>query len=106
MPILTWIGKDKVVNHDKELPFKVLKPVKKLSVGKESKNLLIEGDNLEALKALMPFYYNKIKCIYIGPPYNTGNEKWAYNDKVNSPHIKKWLNSVVGIDDLERHDKW
>lgn len=106
MPVLTWIGKDKVINHDKELAFKVLKPVKALSVGKESKSLLIEGDNLEALKALMPFYHDQVKCIYIDPPYNTGNEKWAYNDKVNSPHMKRWLNSVVKIDDLERHDKW
>ena len=106
MPVLNWIGKDKVENHDKDLPYRVLKPVKELSVGEGDKNLLIEGDNLEALKALMPFYYNQVKCIYIDPPYNTGNEKWAYNDKVNSPHIKKWLNSVVKIDDLERHDKW
>ncbi len=108
MPVLNWIGKDKVVNHDKELPFRVLKPVKELSVGKDSENLLIEGDNLEALKALMPFYYGKIKCIYIDPPYNTGNEKWVYNDKVNSPQIKAWLNKVVGAEgeDLCRHDKW
>ncbi len=106
MPTLNWIGKEAVVNHDKELPFRVLKPIKELSVGKESKNLLIEGDNLEALKALMPFYYNQVKCIYIDPPYNTGNEKWAYNDKVNSPHIRQWLNTVVGLEDLERHDKW
>lgn len=108
MPVLNWIGKDKVVNHDKELPFRVLKPVKELSVGENSENLLIEGDNLEALKALMPFYYGKVKCIYIDPPYNTGNEKWIYNDKVNSPQIKTWMNKVVGAagEDLCRHDKW
>jgi adenine-specific DNA-methyltransferase len=108
MPVLTWIGKDKVVNHDKELPFRVLKPVKELSVGDNSENLLIEGDNLEALKALMPFYYGKVKCIYIDPPYNTGNEGWVYNDRVNSPQIKSWLNKVVGTEgeDLCRHDKW
>lgn len=106
MPVLNWIGKDKVVNHDQELPFRVLKPAKDLSVGENSKNLLVEGDNLEGLKALMPFYYNKIKCIYIDPPYNTGNEKWIYNDKVNSAHIKKWLKTVVGNDDMEKHDKW
>ena len=63
MPVLTWIGKDNVVNHDKELPFRVLKKNKKLSVGENSENLLIEGDNLEALKALMPFYYGKVKLI-------------------------------------------
>lgn len=108
MPVLNWIGKDKVVNHDKELPFRVLKQVKELSVGDDNNNLLVEGDNLEALKALMPFYYNKIKCIYIDPPYNTGNENWIYNDKVNSPQIKAWLNKVVGQEgeDLCRHDKW
>lgn len=108
MPILSWIGKDKVVNHDKELPFRVLKPVKELSVGENSENLLIEGDNLEALKALMPFYYGKVKCVYIDPPYNKGNEKWIYNDRVNSPQIKNWLNKVVGGqgEDLCRHDKW
>lgn len=107
MPVLNWIGKDKIVNHDKELPFRVLKSNKKLSVGKDD-NLLIQGDNLEALKALMPFYYNKIKCIYIDPPYNTGNEGWVYNDKVNAPQIKQWLNKVVGAEgeDLCRHDKW
>lgn len=108
MPQLTWIGKDKVVNHDKELPFRVLKPVKELSVGEDSDNLLIQGDNLEALKSLMPFYYGKVKCVYIDPPYNTGNEGWIYNDKVNSPQIKSWLNKTVGAEgeDLCRHDKW
>src|SRR5256885_14699206 len=108
MPILSWIGKDKVTNHDKELPFRVLKPVKELSVGENRENLLIQGDNLEALKALMPFYYGKIKCIYIDPPYNTGNEGWIYNDRVNAPQIKSWLNKVVGAEgeDLCRHDKW
>lgn len=107
MPQLNWIGKDKVENHDKELPFRVLKPNKKFSFGEEN-NLLIQGDNLEALKALMPFYYNKVKCIYIDPPYNTGNEQWVYNDKVNSPQIKSWLHKVVGgqDEDLCRHDKW
>ena len=108
MPVLNWIGKDKVVNHDKELPFRVLKQNKKLSVGDKSENLLIEGDNLEALKALMPFYYGKIKFVYIDPPYNTGKEGWKYNDRVNSPQIRTWLNKVVGAEgeDLCRHDKW
>ena len=63
---------------------------------------------MRALKALLPYYYNKVKCIYIDPPYNTGNENWIYNDKVNSPEIKKWLGRVVGSEgeDLSRHDKW
>ena len=71
MPILKWIGKDAVVNHDKDVPFRLLKKNKSKSVG-DSKNLIIQGDNLEALKALLPHYQNKIKCIYIDPPYNTG----------------------------------
>lgn len=108
MPILNWIGKKAVFNHDKEVPFKLLKKNKKLSVGNASENLIVQGDNLEALKALMPYYQGKIKCIYIDPPYNTGNEKWVYNDNVNSPKIKKWLGKVVGkeSEDLCRHDKW
>jgi len=107
MPTLNWIGKDAVVNHDKEVPFRLLKKIKSASSG-NSKNLIVHGDNLEALKALMPYYTGKIKCIYIDPPYNTGNEGWAYNDKVNSPKIKKWLGKVVKgeSEDLCRHDKW
>jgi len=107
MPVLDWIGKRQVINHDKEVPFRLLKRVDSLSVGK-SENLIIKGDNLEALKALLPYYYNKVKCIYIDPPYNTGNEDWIYNDKVNSPEIKRWLGKVVGGEgeDLSRHDKW
>src|SRR3989344_8121725 len=108
MASLNWIGKEAVVNHDKEVPFKLLEKVPSASVGKESKNLIIHGDNLEALKALMPFYKGKVKCIYIDPPYNTGNEGWVYNDKVNSPKIKQWLGRVVGneSEDFTRHDKW
>lgn len=108
MPTLNWIGKDAVVNHDKEVPFRLLRKVKSASVGDNSQNLIIHGDNLEALKALMPYYGGKVKCIYIDPPYNTGNEEWVYNDKVNSPKIKKWLGKVVGreSEDLCRHDKW
>ena len=105
MPHLDWIGKDNVLNHDKDVPFKFLKKVKSRSIG-DTENLLIEGDNLEALKSLMPCYRGKIKCIYIDPPYNTGNEDWTYNDNVNSPKIRKWLGKVVSQDDLSRHDKW
>jgi len=108
MATLNWIGKEAVVNHDKEVPFKLLEKVPSASVGKESKNLIIHGDNLEALKALLPFYKGKVKCVYIDPPYNTGNEKWLYNDKVNSPKIREWLGKIVGGEgeDLTRHDKW
>lgn len=107
MPILNWIAKEKIVGHDKDLPFRVLKPNKKFSVGQEN-NLLIQGDNLEALKALMPFYYEQVKCIYIDPPYNTNNDKWVYNDRVDAPQIREWLNKTVGGEgeDLCRHDKW
>lgn len=106
MATLNWIGKEAVVNHDKEVPFKLLEKDKKTSVGQESKNLIIHGDNLEALKALMPFYKGKVKCIYIDPPYNTGNESWVYNDNVNSPKIREWLGQIVKVDDLTKHDKW
>src|SRR6059036_3794691 len=67
---------------------------------------IIEGDNLKALKALLPTFHGKIKCIYIDPPYNTGNEGWIYNDKVNSPMMRDWLGRTVDRDDLTRHDKW
>jgi adenine-specific DNA-methyltransferase len=108
MPTLNWIGKDAVVNHHKEVPFRLLKCNEKLSVGDDSGNLLVQGDNLEALKALLPYYAGQVKCIYIDPPYNTGNEGWVYNDNVNSPEMKEWLGKVVGgeAEDLSRHDKW
>ncbi|MDO8571343.1 MAG: site-specific DNA-methyltransferase [bacterium] len=108
MATLNWIGKEAVVTHDKEVPFKLLKKVKGASMGERSKNLIMHGDNLEALKALMPYYFGKIKCVYIDPPYNTGSEEWVYNDKVDSPKIKQWLGNVVGreSEDLTRHDKW
>lgn len=109
MPTLNWIGKDAVINHHKEVPFRLLKCRADLSVGDpDSGNLLVQGDNLEALKALLPYYAGQVKCIYIDPPYNTGNEGWVYNDNVNSPEIKEWLGKVVGseLEDLSRHDKW
>lgn len=108
MPTLHWIGKEKVINHHQEVPFRVLE--KKYTVGTENstENKIIHGDNLEALKALLPQYEGKIKCIYIDPPYNTGNEGWVYNDNVNDPKLKRWLGQVVGkeSEDLSRHDKW
>ena len=90
MPTLEWIGKDKVVNHHQEVPFRILD--KKYTFNAEnSENMIIHGDNLLALKSLLPQYEGLIDCIYIDPPYNTGNEKWVYNDNVNDPRIKKWL---------------
>ena len=115
MPTLNWIGKDKVVNHHAEVPFRVLEHKYGFrgdntndTSETHSGNKIIHGDNLEALKALLPEYEGKIDCIYIDPPYNTGNEGWVYNDNVNDPHIKKWLGEVVGAEgeDLSRHDKW
>jgi adenine-specific DNA-methyltransferase len=113
MPTLNWIGKDKVINHHQDVPYKVLEQQYTYSNGSEtntfvSENKIIHGDNLEALKSLLPQYEGKIKCIYIDPPYNTGNEGWVYNDNVNDPKIKKWLGQVVGkeSEDLSRHDKW
>ena len=107
MPTLEWIGKDKVVNHHLEVPYRVLEERYTYNVD-QSENMIIRGDNLEALKALLPRYEGKVKCIYIDPPYNTGNEGWVYNDNVNDPRIKKWLGEVVGKEgeDLSRHDKW
>ena len=85
MPTLDWIGKKAVENHHREVPYRLLKCDPELSVGEPgSGNLLVQGDNLEALKALLPYYGGKVKCIYIDPPYNTGNENWVYNDAVNS----------------------
>ena len=109
MPTLDWIGKKAVINHHREVPYHLLRCDAKLSVGDPgSGNLLVEGDNLLALKALLPYYAGQVKCIYIDPPYNTGNEKWVYNDAVNSPEIRRWLGKVVGqeAEDLSRHDKW
>lgn len=114
MPTLHWIGKEKMVNHHIDVPFKVLEHAYGYADGQQSAsetnsgNKIIHGDNLEALKALLPEYEGKVNCIYIDPPYNTGNEGWVYNDNVNHPKIKKWLGQVVGkeSEDLTRHDKW
>jgi hypothetical protein len=88
MPTLDWIGKKAVVNHHRDVPYRLLHCDKSKSVGDpDAGNLLVQGDNLEALKALLPYYAGKVKCIYIDPPYNTGNESWVYNDNVNSGEL-------------------
>ena len=115
MPSLNWIGKEKIITHHAEVPFRVLEHL----YGFNSKfpdstaasgtgNKIIHGDNLAALKSLLPEYEGRIDCIYIDPPYNTGNEKWRYNDNVNDPHILRWLGEIVGAEgeDFTRHDKW
>ena len=114
MPTLDWIGKDKVINHHQAVPYRVLERQYSFDESGQhtednrSGNMIIHGDNLDALKALLPRYEGQVKCIYIDPPYNTGNEGWVYNDNVNDPKIRKWLGEVVGKEgeDLTRHDKW
>ena len=109
MPTLSWIGKEKVVTHHNDVPYRVLDRKYTFGDTSGSGNMIIHGDNLEALKALLPQYENSIKCIYIDPPYNTGKkDEWKYNDNVDEPHIRRWLNQTVGpeAEDLSRHDKW
>lgn len=113
MPTLTWIGKDKVVNHHHDVPYSVLEKKQTFiapagSPENSTDNRIIHGDNLEVLKSLLPEFEGRVNCIYIDPPYNTGNEGWVYNDNVNDPRVKKWLGDVVGKEgeDLTRHDKW
>ncbi len=106
MPTLDWIGKSAVVNHHQQVPTRLLHCDGGEPVG--DGNLLVEGDNLLALKSLLPYYAGQVKCVYIDPPYNTGNEGWVYNDAVNAPEIRRWLGQTVGkeAEDLSRHDKW
>jgi adenine-specific DNA-methyltransferase len=113
MPTLQFKGKNIIWNHHLSVPYHSLEEVEELHFQPEkgNGNLIIEGDNLIALKALLPEYAGKVKCIYIDPPYNTGDDNgngkgWIYNDNVNSPLIKEWLKNEVGSDDLAKHDKW
>ena len=115
MPTLDFKGKQFVYSHHHSVPFRELVVEDQKSLPKKNKkpslddNLIINDDNLHALKALMPLYAGKVKCIYIDPPYNTGNEGWCYNDNVNSPLMKEWLlknANPVDKEDLQRHDKW
>lgn len=108
MPTLQFKGKNIIWNHHLAVPFHVLDEISDLHYNpkKANGNIIVEGDNLIALKALLPKFAGKINVIYIDPPYNTGNEGWAYNDKVNSPLIKEWFGREVGKDDMTRHDKW
>ncbi len=113
MPELIWSGKDKVKFHHHDVPFHLLNEQYRFNAESgrpqnREDNILIHGDNLLALKSLLPEFGGKINCIYIDPPYNTGNENWVYNDNVNDPRIQKWLGEVVGKEgeDFSRHDKW
>ncbi len=96
-------------NYHLLVPYHELKPVKAKSLTDKVSlhdNLVVHGDNLKALKALLPYYHGRVKCIYIDPPYNTGNEGWVYNDNVSSPMLQEWLGKVVDREDMTRHDKW
>src|SRR3990170_3446315 len=109
MAQIQFKGKTFVQNHHLLVKYHELIPVKARSLTDKVSlhdNLIIHGDNLKALKALLPLYAGKIKCVYIDPPYNTGNEGWKYNDNVNSPMMQEWLGKVVDREDLTRHDKW
>ncbi len=109
MTELNFKGKEFVYNHHLSVPFRPLEihPEKGIGEPRLDGNLIVQGDNLHALKALLPIYAGKVDCIFIDPPYNTGNEGWAYNDNVNSPVIKEWLAAnPIGVDDGLRHDKW
>ena len=109
MATLDFKGKALVQNYHLTVKYHELVPKKDKSLTDKVRlddNLIIHGDNLKALKALLPTYAGKVKCIYIDPPYNTGNEGWAYNDNVNSPMMQEWLGKAVDRDDLTRHDKW
>ena len=110
MPTLDFKGKKSVYNHHLTVPLRPLVPDPGRSSGDASQegNLVIHGDNLHGLRALTPEYEGRIKCIYIDPPYNTGNNGWVYNDNVSSPLVQDWLHDQNGIDggDLPRHDRW
>lgn len=106
---ITFRGKSAVQNHHLAAPFRELVPAPEKSVTDAvslDDNLIIHGDNLEGLKALLPTHAGSVKCVYIDVPYNTGNEKWVYNDNVSSPLVRGWLGTVVDKDDLTRHEKW
>ena len=110
MPTLEFKGKESVYLHHQTVPVLPLvqDPARSLSPGNRDNSLIIHGDNLLALKSLLPNYAGQVQCIYIDPPYNTGNSGWVYNDNVNSPLLQAWLKAQNDIDskDMERHDKW
>jgi adenine-specific DNA-methyltransferase len=109
MPELQFKGKEFVYNHHLTVPYRPLEMDASKSIGEPNLNgnLIIHGDNLHALKALLPLYAGKVDCVFIDPPYTPGNENWSYNDNVNSPMMREWLSSnPVTIEDGLRHDKW
>ncbi len=97
MPTLTWTGKEDALRTASLVPFRLLEPHTATKGGivgdprTAQDNLLIQGDNLEALKALLPYYAGRVKCIYIDPPYNTGSAFEHYDD--NLEH-STWLSMM------------
>jgi adenine-specific DNA-methyltransferase len=92
MPILDWLDREKDVKVADAVPYRLLEAVPDLSYGDvDSPNMLIQGDNLEALKALLPYYAGQVKCIFIDPPYNTRSAFEHYDD--NLEH-SKWLSTI------------
>ena len=119
MPTLNWLSREEDVGAPKRAAYRLLEEVGELSIGNPSTgNLLIQGDNLDALKSLLPFYAGRVKCIYIDPPYNTRSAFEHFDD--NLDHTK-WLSMMwprlvllrdllaedgsiwVSIDDNEAH---
>src|SRR5664279_1989711 len=110
MSRLEFKGRSLVEAHHYSVPYRSLELDSELSCNIEAdgagESIVVHGDNLEALKALLPRYAGRVDCAYIDPPYNTGEEKWKYNDRVRGPLAQKWLGKVVDAADMERHDKW
>jgi adenine-specific DNA-methyltransferase len=109
MPEIVFKGKEYVYNHHLTVPYRPLlvDKAKGIGHGDLASNLVIHGDNLHALKSLLPRYAGKVDLVFIDPPYNTGNEGWCYNDNVNSPIMREWLSTnPVDGEDMLRHDKW
>jgi adenine-specific DNA-methyltransferase len=109
MPEIVFKGKEYVYNHHLTVPYRplVAQPDKGVGAPDLAGNLVIHGDNLAALKSLLPRYAGQVDLVFIDPPYNTGNEGWCYSDNVNSPIMKEWLSTnPVDGEDLLRHDKW
>src|SRR5690349_17459624 len=110
MATLSWTGRDAVIGHHERVETRALREVPELACGDVSAgNLIIQGDNLLAMKALLPDYAGKVKCLYIDPPYNTGIDGWVYNDSVDSPAMREWLSQVHTERELagmDRHDRW
>src|SRR5690606_18662846 len=90
MPLLDWVNKSQAVQAASQVPYRLLQ-FKKAYGDESAENLLIQGDNLEALKALLPFYRGQVKCIFIDPPYNTQTAFEHYDDKLEH---SQWLSMM------------